>query len=193
MYDRRNGGRDRGAARRGGPRPGEAPLSLLLEAVLSIGSDLELRAMLQQIVDTATELTGARYGALGVLDPERGTIGELYTAGLDDTEGRRTDPCPFPFPDGCPEPSPREDPGRPVLGAPIRVHDQDFGTLCLTGKHTGGFTDPDAAVLRALASQAGIAIANARLYKAARQRERWIEGAAAVTTALLTGGARPTP
>ncbi|MFJ1832819.1 MULTISPECIES: GAF domain-containing sensor histidine kinase [unclassified Streptomyces] len=170
------------------PVPEKPPLSLLLEAVLSIGSDLELRAMLQQIVDTATELTGARYGALGVLDPERGTIGELYTAGLDDTEGQRTGPFPFPFPDGCPEPSPREDPGRPVLGAPIRVHDQDFGTLCLTGKHTGGFTDPDAAVLRALASQAGIAIANARLYEAARQRERWIEGAAAVTTALLTGG-----
>ncbi|MEV6142482.1 GAF domain-containing protein [Streptomyces sp. NPDC051992] len=184
------------------PVPEKPPLSLLLEAVLSVGSDLELRAMLQQIVDTATELTGARCGALGVLDPERGTIGELYTAGLDDAEGQRTGPfpfrCPCPFPDGCPEPSPREDaadgvpPGHPprrsVLGAPIRVHDQGFGTLCLTGKHSGGFTDSDAVVLRALASQAGIAIANARLYEAARQRERWIEGAAAVTTALLTGG-----
>ncbi len=41
--------------------------------------------------------------------------------------------------------------------------------------------------MRALAAQAGIAIGNARLYGAARQRERWIAGAAAVTTALLTG------
>lgn len=98
------------------PVPEKPPLSLLLEAVLSIGSDLELRAMLQQIVDTATELTGARYGALGVLDPERGTIGELYTAGLDDTEGQRTGPFPFPFPDGCPEPSPREIRGAPSSG-----------------------------------------------------------------------------
>ncbi|MDV9202381.1 histidine kinase, partial [Streptomyces sp. Wh19] len=69
---------------------------MLLEAVLSIGSDLELRTMLQQIVDTATALTGARYGALGVLDPERGTIGELYTSGLDETEWQRIGR----FPDG---------------------------------------------------------------------------------------------
>lgn len=65
---------------------------------------------------------------------------------------------------------------RPFLGTPIRVHGQVFGNLCLTEKHTGGFTDSDTAVLGALASQAGIAIANARLYAAARQRERWIEG-----------------
>ncbi|WP_457520699.1 sensor histidine kinase [Streptomyces sp. TE3672] len=191
------------------PAPEKPALSMLLEAVLGIGSDLELRTMLQQIVDTATALTGARYGALGVLDPERGTIGELYTSGLDGTEWQRTGR----FPDGCsgmsgaladePEP-PRRDgpaagprtggvppghpPARSFLGTPIRVHGQVFGNLCLTEKHTGGFTDSDTAVLGALASQAGIAITNARLYAAARQRERWIEGAAAVTTALLTGG-----
>ncbi|WP_406016582.1 GAF domain-containing protein [Streptomyces sp. NBC_00984] len=182
---------------------------MLLEAVLGIGSDLELRAMLQQIVDTATALTGARYGALGMLDPEHGTIGELYTSGLDDTERQRIGRLPDGHPgmpgvlaDG-PEPSHRDDPAaapragkvppghpptRPFIGAPIQGPDQVFGNLCLAGKHTGGFTDSDAAVLRALAAQAGIAIANARLYAAARQRERWIEGAAAVTTALLTGG-----
>ncbi|MFG3530650.1 GAF domain-containing sensor histidine kinase [Streptomyces sp. NPDC047917] len=154
------------------PAPEKPALSMLLEAVLSIGSDLGLRTMLQQIVDTATALTGARRGTLGVLDPERGTIGELYTSGPGGTGG---------LPLGDP-------PARPSLAAPIRVHGQVFGNLCLTEKHPGGFTDPDTAVLGALASQAGVAIANARLYAAARQRERWIEGAAAVTTALLTGG-----
>ncbi|MGW6420907.1 histidine kinase, partial [Streptomyces sp. NPDC055055] len=45
-------------------------LPMLLEAVLSVGTDLELRTTLQHIVDSATELTGARYGALGVVDPD---------------------------------------------------------------------------------------------------------------------------
>ncbi|MFB7913266.1 GAF domain-containing protein [Streptomyces sp. NPDC056061] len=184
-------------------------LSRILEAVLSVGTDLDLRVTLQQIVDTATELTGARYGALGVLDPELGTIGELFTCGLDDAGRRRIGE----FPDGhsgmlgalLGESGPlRSDdlttdprscgvpPGHPVmrsfLGAPIRVQDQVFGNLYLAEKRTGRFTGTDTALLRVLASRAGTAIGNARLYEAARQRERWIEGAAAVTTTLLTGG-----
>ncbi|MCX4969123.1 GAF domain-containing protein [Streptomyces sp. NBC_00654] len=181
---------------------------MLLEAVLSVGSDLELRATLQQIVDTATVLTEARYGALGVLDPEEGTITELFTSGMTDEERRHIDR----FPDGRtgilgvliedPQPLRSDDlttdpraaglpPGHPpmrsFLGAPIRVHAEVFGNLYLTEKRSGHFTDTDTALLRVLASQAGIAIGNARLYETARQRERWIEGAAAVTTALLTG------
>lgn len=76
---------------------------------------------------------------------------------------------------------------RTFLGVPIRVHTEVFGNLYLAEKRRGGFTDEDLSLLRVLASQAGIAIGNARLYETARQRERWIEGAAAVTTALLTG------
>ncbi|MFD4942795.1 GAF domain-containing protein [Streptomyces sp. NPDC058409] len=188
----------------------QAPrLPMLLEAVLSIGTDLELRATLQQIVDAAAALTEARYGALGVLDPERGTISELFTSGIDATERQRIGD----FPDGhsgmlgvlIDEPQPlRSDdlttdprscgvpPGHPpmhsFLGSPIRVQNQVFGNLYLTEKRTGRFTDTDKALMRVLAAQAGIAIGNARLYEAARQRERWIEGAAAVTTTLLTGG-----
>ncbi|MFF1912790.1 GAF domain-containing protein [Streptomyces sp. NPDC058239] len=188
----------------------QAPrLPMLLEAVLSIGTDLELRATLQQIVDAAAALTEARYGALGVLDPERGTISELFTSGIDATERQRIGD----FPDGhsgmlgvlIDEPQPlRSDdlttdprscgvpPGHPpmhsFLGSPIRVQNQVFGNLYLTEKRTGRFTDTDMALMRVLAAQAGIAIGNARLYEAARQRERWIEGAAAVTTTLLTGG-----
>ncbi|MGW1654036.1 GAF domain-containing protein [Streptomyces atratus] len=187
----------------------QAPrLPMLLEAVLSVGTDLELRATLQQIVDTAAALTEARYGALGVLDTERGTISELFTSGLDDTERQRISH----LPDGHsgmlgvlidkPEPLRSDDlttdprscgvpPGHPLmhsfLGSPIRVQKQVFGNLYLTEKRTGHFTDADMALMRVLASQAGIAIGNARLYEAARQRERWIEGAAAVTTTLLTG------
>ncbi|MFE3743163.1 GAF domain-containing sensor histidine kinase [Streptomyces sp. NPDC059134] len=50
------------------------------------------------------------------------------------------------------------------------------------------FSDQDLRMVRVLATEAGIAIGNARLYEAARQRERWIDGSVAVTTALLSGG-----
>ncbi|MGW6395810.1 GAF domain-containing protein [Streptomyces sp. NPDC055103] len=183
-------------------------LPLLLEAVLSVGTDLELRATLQHLVDSAAELTGARYGALGVVDPERLRLTELFTSGMTDEERRRVgrlpdghtgllgvlvqDPRPLRLDDltadprssGVPEGHPEM---RSFLGVPIRVHTQVFGNLYLTEKRTGSFTEQDLTLLRILASQAGIAIGNARLYETTRQRERWIEGAAAVTTALLTG------
>ncbi|MFI8822672.1 GAF domain-containing protein [Streptomyces sp. NPDC053431] len=183
-------------------------LPMLLEAVLGVGTELELRTTLQHIVDTATALTGARYGALGVVDPERLRITELFTSGMTEEERRRIgrlpdghtgllgvlvrDPQPLRLDDltadprstGVPEGHPEM---RSFLGVPIRVHTEVFGNLYLADRSTGPFTDEDLALLRILATQAGIAIGNARLYETARQRERWIEGAAAVTTALLTG------
>ncbi|MFF0423355.1 GAF domain-containing protein [Streptomyces sp. NPDC004520] len=132
---------------------------------------------------------------------------ELFTSGLTDEERRRIgrlpdgrtgllgvplrDPRPLRPDDPTADPRSSGVPGghpetRSFLGVPIRVHTEVFGDLHLTGKR-GGFTEEDLALLRVLASQAGIAIGNARLYETARQRERWIEGAAAVTTALLTG------
>jgi len=170
-------------------------LPLLLEAVLSIGSDLGLRATLQQIVDTATALTGARYGVLGVLEPDQDRTEALYTTGMTEAERRRVGHL---LPDrraGLPPEggrAPGGPPARAFLTAPIQVHSELFGHLCLAEKGTGPFADDsfgetDRALLQVLAAQAGIAIGNARLYESARQRERWIEGAAAVTTALLTG------
>ncbi|MEV6328761.1 GAF domain-containing protein [Streptomyces sp. NPDC051909] len=157
--------------------PGAPRLPMLLEAVLSVGSELELRATLQHIVDTATALTGARHGALGVVDPERGRTTELFTTGpaADPTDDPNADPTADPAD------------GSRVLDVPIRVHTEVFGHLHLTDRPSGPFTEEDRALLRVLATQAGIAIGNARLYETARRRERWIEGAAAVTTALLAG------
>ncbi|MFD3548012.1 GAF domain-containing protein [Streptomyces sp. NPDC058655] len=203
---------------RAGPRPEPAPdgepdqeprLPILLEAVLSVGSELELHSTLQHLVESATELCAARYGALGVVDPERARLTELFTAGMTDAEraaipalpdGRLGllgtligDPRPLLLDDLTQDPrSIGFPPGHPVmrsfLGVPIRVHTEVFGNLYLTEKRGGGsFTDEDLALLRVLASQAGIAIGNARLYETARRRERWIEGAAAVTTTLLAG------
>ncbi|RDG36006.1 GAF domain-containing protein [Streptomyces corynorhini] len=186
-----------------GPR-----LPLLLEAVLGIGTDLELRSGLQHVVDTATELIGTRYGALGVVDLERGGLTELFTSGMSDTERHRvgrlpdghtgllgalvdeaapirlddltTDPRSCGMPPGHPR-------MRSFLGVPVELDGEVFGNLYLTEKRTGSFTEQDQSLLRVLAAQAAGAIGTARLYGTARQRERWIEGAAAVTTALLTG------
>ncbi|MFI5757035.1 GAF domain-containing protein [Streptomyces sp. NPDC051569] len=181
---------------------------MLLAAVLGIGTDLELRTTLQHIVDTATDLIGARYGALGVVDSERGRLTELFTAGMSDADrqhigrlpdGRKglldilvQDPRPLRIDDLAADPRsagvPSGRPGkRSFLGVPIRVDTEVFGSLYLTEKGGGAFTEEDQGLLRVLASQAGIAIGNARLYGTARQRERWIAGAAAVTNALLTG------
>ncbi|MEU9606967.1 GAF domain-containing protein [Streptomyces sp. NPDC048057] len=183
-------------------------MSALLEAVLSLGTDLELATTLQHIVDTAAGLTDARYGALGVIDPERGTLSDLFTYGMTEEERARIgdlpsgdagivgllvrDPQPLLIDDLAADPRssgvPADHPVmRSFVGVPIRVHTEVFGNLYLTEKRGGTFTEDDLALLRVLASQAGIAIGNARLYESVRRRERWIEGAAAVTTALLTG------
>ncbi|WP_369388999.1 GAF domain-containing protein [Streptomyces sp. CG1] len=144
----------------GDPVPHLPPL---LEAVLGVGSALELRTTLQRIVDGAAELTGARYAALRTADPGQEGPAEIRTT----------------------TPPPKDADG---LDVPILVGGEPFGRLYLAGKSGGGaFTADDEQLLRVLAAQAGAAIGNARLYEAARQRERWIEGAAAVTTALLTG------
>ncbi|WP_415950561.1 GAF domain-containing protein [Streptomyces sp. KLOTTS4A1] len=178
----------------------------LLEAVLSVGADLELRATLQHIVDAATHITDARYGALGVVDPEQDRLTELFTCGIDeDTRAgitelphidrgvlgavaaasgplRLDDLSKHPSSGSIPEGHP---PMRTFLGVSVLVHEEPFGNLYLTEKRGGPFTLGDEQALRVLAAQAGIAIGNALLFENARQRERWIEGAAAVTTALL--------
>ncbi|MET8135876.1 GAF domain-containing protein [Streptomyces sp. NPDC005251] len=189
------------------PVPGLPPL---LEAVLSVGTELELRATLQRIVDAAAELTGARYAALGMRDPGRDGLVHIRTAEPHTTERHTTEPHAkttgprSDSPDapesheshesrkslGPPEASGSLDPPEAdiCLDVPIRVDDEVFGNLYLADKSSGPVTLEDEQLVRLLATQAGIAIANARLYETARQRERWIEGAAAVTTALLSGG-----
>ncbi|GHG25086.1 GAF domain-containing sensor histidine kinase [Streptomyces zaomyceticus] len=182
----------------------------LLEAMRSVGTGLELHSTLDRICETAAELADARYAAIGVVDDEGKGLSDFVTFGVDDETaariGRRpdghagllgaliqdpqtirladlsTDPRAAGFPPGHP-------PMRTFLGVPIRVQGEIFGNLYLAEKHGGGeFNDYDVHMVRVLATEAGIAIGNARLYEAARQRERWIDGSVAVTTALLSGG-----
>ena len=178
----------------------------LLDAVVAIGSNLELEAVLRQIVQAAVTLVNARYGALGVIG-EGGRLVEFVPVGLDEEqiarihhwpEGRGllgeliTDPRPLRLPDmsahprstGFPEGHP---PMRTFLGAPVRIRDEVFGNLYLTEKEDGTeFDDEDEAVLVALGAAAGVAIGNARLYDEARRQQRWLRASADVTQRLLS-------
>ncbi|MEU9520228.1 GAF domain-containing protein [Streptomyces sp. NPDC048224] len=198
------------------PSRREAPAELLarvpklLDAMRSVGSGLELHSTLHRICETAADLAHARYAALGVVDEDGYGLADFVHHGLDEATVRRvghlpdgrkgllgalishpepvrlTDLTRDPRACGFPEHHP---PMRSFLGVPIRVQGEIFGNLYLTDKHGGEpFGDYDLAMVRVLATEAGIAIGNARLHEAAQQRERWIDGSVAVTTALLAGG-----
>jgi signal transduction histidine kinase len=179
----------------------------LLEAVVAISSGLDLESTLRRIVETAVTLVDARYGALGVIGDGKRLAG-FIPVGLSEREIRRIDHWPegrgllgsliqdphplrladiatHPSSSGFPEGHP---PMRSFLGVPVRVRDEVFGNLYLTGKRGGAeFTEDDEAVLVALGAAAGVAVENARLYEGARRNQRWIQASAEVTTALLSG------
>jgi signal transduction histidine kinase len=191
------------------PRPDGGPdVPRLLEAVRSIGSGLELHSTLDRICEKAAELADARYAAIGVVAENGEGLADFVFHGVDEETARRIgqlpdghkgllgalihDPAPVRLARldedaracGFPEHHPAM---RSFLGVPIRVQGEIFGNLYLAEKRGGGpFTDDDLNVVRVLAAEAGIAIGNARLYEAAQQRERWIDGSVAVTRALLS-------
>jgi GAF domain len=88
-------------------------------------------------------------------------------------------------------------PGHPpmdtFLGVPIRVRDEVFGNLYLTGSTRGAFTAEDEELAKALAATAGGAIDNARLYETARSRQQWLQATAAITRQMLNSEQVPTP
>ncbi|WP_166348593.1 sensor histidine kinase [Phytoactinopolyspora limicola] len=179
----------------------------LLEAVVSIGRDLDLETVLRRIVEAATELVDCRYGALGVIGDD-GQLAQFIPVGLTEDEIARIAEWPhgrgllgllikepqalrlpeisahpesYGFPDGHP-------PMHNFLGVPIRVRDEVFGNLYLTEKNGDrDFDEQDEVIVAGLASAAGIAIENARLYDETRRRETWLDASAEVTQVLLSG------
>jgi signal transduction histidine kinase len=179
----------------------------LLEAVVGIGSGLDLETALTRIVQAAVTLVDARYGALGVLGGEQ-RLARFITVGLTSEQIAQIGP----YPEGHgllgelirhPEPLRTEDlttheqsygfpanhpPMHSFLGVPIRVRTEVYGNLYMTEKQGGiPFDADDEAVLTALAAAAGVAIDNARLYEESRRRQEWLEATSELTRGLLSG------
>jgi signal transduction histidine kinase len=180
-------------------------LRALLNAVVAIGSDLDVRSMLERIVVAGCELVGARYGALGIIGPDR-QLSDFITHGIGPEahaaigelpHGRGvlglliSHPHPVRMPDITQHPQsfgfpPNHPPMHSFLGVPIRIRDQVYGNLYLSEKQgAADFTEDDQEIVIALAAAAGVAIDNARLFALARRRERWLAAAAEITGVLL--------
>ena len=184
----------------------------LLRANQMIGSDLALPVVLRRVVDAARELIGARYAALGVIAPD-GHLSEFVHVGMSDEDVARIghlpqgkgllgalidDPAPIRLDRlGDDERSSGFPPGHPpmdtFLGVPIRVRDEVFGNLYLTGSTRGAFTAEDEELAKALAATAGGAIDNARHYATARSRQQWLQATAAITRQMLNPERVPAP
>jgi signal transduction histidine kinase len=186
-----------------------AQLQALLAAVGAICGPAELDAMLRRIIETAMTLTGARYGALGVLD-EDGRLTSFIPAGMNDAQvkaiarvsgwpagtgllgelaGR---PAPLRVADVAARPGSAgfpagHPPMRSFLGVPVRVGREIYGSLYLTDKKSGGeFGADDEALAVALAAVAGVAVDNSRLHAESRRQRQWVRAHAEVTQRLLS-------
>ncbi|WP_326598109.1 GAF domain-containing sensor histidine kinase [Streptomyces sp. NBC_01803] len=164
----------------------------LLRAMEAIGGDIAPEAVLERIVRTAAELARARYAALAVLNEDGDGVGRLVREGRDpvpDGDG----PLIRMLLDGTRHGPPGQTAG--TLLVPVPVHGVRFGVLQVTARTDGtgtgtgadgDFTDEDRQMLRILATEAGIAIGNARLHEAVRQQARWMDGSLELSTALLS-------
>ncbi len=180
----------------------------LLEAVVSVGRELDLEQVLRGIVEAAAVLADAEYAALGVIGTGGTRLSAFVTYGVDAADIARIGP----YPEGHgilgelirhPEPlrldklsehpasygfPPNHPPMNTFLGVPIRARDRVFGNLYLTGKRGGlRFDEDDESLVSALAVAAGVAIDNARLYEESRLRERWLAATAEVSSSLMSG------
>jgi signal transduction histidine kinase len=177
----------------------------LLRASQMVTRDLALPAVLRRIVESARELVGARYAALGVISPTGG-LAEFVHSGMPEDAAARIghlpegkgllgaliqDPRPIRlrriasdersagFPAGHP-------PMNSFLGVPIRIRDAVFGNLYLTESTRGEFSAEDEELALALAATAAVAIENARLYESATSRGEWLQAIAAITRGVLS-------
>jgi signal transduction histidine kinase len=163
-----------------------AKLRRVLEATLQLEADLDLSTLLRHFIEEARSMTGARYGAIGVLNEDHTALAEFITVGLDPDEEEKigprptgqgvlglliTDPHPVRLADLGAHPEsfgfpPNHPPMTSFLGVPLKVRDKVYGNLYLTEKiGWSEFTKDDEALVGALALGAGIAIENTRLHE----------------------------
>ena len=177
----------------------------LIEAGVALTSELTLDSLLQRLVETAADLTEARYAALGVIDPSGSELERFVTTGIDPEthaaigdlpRGRgilgalirdakllrlhdlSDDPRSVGFP-------PNHPPMHTFLGVPILLRRVAYGNLYLTEKRGGSdFTREDEEIVTLLAAQAAVAIENARLYESTTRWSQQLEALMEVGAAL---------
>ena len=179
----------------------------LLESVLVLASDLSLDVVLQRIIELAVKLTDARYGALGVIGSD-GRLLDFITTGITPEQRQAIGPLPVgegilgvlirdakplrlqrisndPRHVGFP---PNHPPMGSFLGAPVIARGKVFGNIYLTEKQGAPeFDAEDEAAVLVLATHAGVAIENARLYNQTRRRGQWLEAVREISAAILAG------
>jgi len=168
----------------------QARMGRLLEVGRTLVSELDPDRVLDLVLETAREVTSARYAALGVLDVERVRLERFITRGIDEQTRREIgdlprgrgvlgvlieDPQPLRLADVGEHPASYGFPaGHPAmtsfLGVPILIRGEAWGNLYLTEKQGGGFDQSDEEAAVVLADWAAIAIENARLYQTSEQR-----------------------
>ncbi len=179
----------------------------LLDAGIALTSELSLDALLQNLTETAAELTGARYAALGVIDSSRRELERFVTTGMDAETIARIgdlprgrgilgvlirDAQPLRLHDISEDPRsvgfpPHHPPMHTFLGVPIILRGVAYGNLYLAEKEEGGdFTTEDEELVSLLASQAAVAIENARLFESAKRWSDRLESLIEVGNALAT-------
>ena len=188
-----------------GVQASQIRLRALLRANLAVIEHIDLAVLLQRIIDSAVELVGARYGALGVIAGD-GSLEQFIHVGMSADQAAEIghlpeghgllgalidDPHAIRIPDlsvdsrsvGFPAHHP---PMKAFLGVPIRVRDEVYGNLYLSNQDSDEFTDEDEQLVTALAATAGIAIENARLFAETHRRQAWAAASAEITAALLS-------
>jgi signal transduction histidine kinase len=171
----------------------DARARMLIEAGLALTAELDLDTVLDRLVELAIEITGARYGAIGVLGEDGPRIERFITRGITDEQRAAIgDPPvghgilglliherrPMRIPEIGDDPRsvgfpPNHPPMHSFLGAPISALGQVFGNLYLTEKQGAPeFTAADEEAIVVLATQAGVAVENARLVEEARRAQR---------------------
>lgn len=172
----------------------------LVQAIVAIGSHLDLDVTVHRIVDAAKELSGAPYAALATCGDD-GTLGSFITSGMDKDTVRRLTELPLgtglrlddvashPHFDAAQAP-----PFKSLMAIPIVVRAASFGALYLADDRPGrGFTDAEENAVRALATAAAAAIDNARLFERERESAKWTKASREITTALLSGDPQTGP
>ena len=182
-------------------------LRALVDAGIALSSELSLDALLQRIVETAAEITGARYAALGVIDKTGQALERFLTTGIDAEthaaigelpRGRGIlgvlirDAHPLRLRDLAEDPRsvgfpPNHPPMKSFLGLPIVLRSVAYGNLYLTEKtNAEEFTDEDEELTHLLAAQAAVAIENARLYESSTRWLRQVETLNEIGNALAS-------